>query len=76
MKLLTIAIPAYNTERYLSRCLDSLTYDLTILDQLDIIVVNDGSTDQTAQVAKTYAKRFPQTISAINKTNGGHCGGR
>ncbi len=72
MKLLTIAIPAYNTERYLSRCLDSLTYDLTTLDQIDIIVVNDGSTDQTAQVAKTYAKRFPQAVSVIDKANGGH----
>lgn len=72
MKLLTVAVPTYNTEKYLERCLLSLLYDIRILDQLEIIIVNDGSTDKSLAIAQTYEKRFPNTITVINKENGGH----
>lgn len=72
MKLITVVIPSYNVENFLARCLDSLTYDADVLDKLDIVVVNDGSTDKTLSVAKSYKKRFPGTVSVIDKENGGH----
>lgn len=72
MALLTVVVPAYNSEEYLARCLDSL---LESIDQLDVIVVNDGSTDQTPLVAQSYVDRFPQNIRLINKENGGHGSG-
>jgi len=70
-KLLTITIPTYNVENYLGRCLDSLTYDESILDDLDIIVVNDGSKDNSLKVAKEYEKKY-SCIRVIDKENGGH----
>ncbi len=72
MRLLSVIIPSYNTEIYLARCLDSLLYHSDILKQLDIIVVNDGSKDHTSEIAQEYQAKFPDTITVINKENGGH----
>lgn len=72
MKILSVIVPAYNVEKYIQRCLDSLTYDEKSLKYLDIIVVNDGSTDCTATIAENYAKKYPKSIRVINKENGGH----
>ena len=52
-KLLTIVVPAYNVEKYIKNCLDSLI-EISVLRSLEILVVNDGSTDRTLQIAKTY----------------------
>lgn len=71
MKVLSIAIPAYNVERYLARCLDSLLYDSTIYNDLDIIVVNDGSRDDTIKIAEEYSRKY-KCIRIIDKENGGH----
>lgn len=71
MKLLTVVIPAYNVEKYLHRCLDSLLYDEEIRDNLDIIVVNDGSSDRTVAVAEKYCQEY-NSVTLINKENGGH----
>jgi glycosyltransferase involved in cell wall biosynthesis len=68
-KLLTLVVPAYNVEKYLVRCLDSL---LGFEEDTDILVINDGSTDQTEQIALDYAQRYPQYIQVITKPNGGH----
>ncbi len=68
-KLLTIIIPAYNAEEYLDRCVGSL---LSEKDLLEIIIVNDGSTDQTLKIAKDYEKKYPNSVKVINKHNGGH----
>ena len=68
-KLLTIIIPAYNMQEYLSRCVDSLT---TAIDKLDIIIVNDGSTDDTIKIANKYQKKYPKSITVVNKGNAGH----
>lgn len=70
-KLLTIVVPVYNTEKYLAKCLDSLIVP-QYMDQLEIIVVIDGSPDNSAQIAKEYVRKYPETFSVIEKENGGH----
>ena len=72
MKILSVVIPTYNVEKYLRRCLDSLVYDESILEDIELLVVNDGSKDSSLEIAKEYEKRFPKTIKVIDKENGGH----
>lgn len=69
MKLLTIAIPCYNSAAYMRKCIDSL---LTGGEDVEIIVVNDGSKDDTAKIGQEYCDRFPNIVKLINKENGGH----
>lgn len=71
-KCLTVVIPTYNVEKYLDRCLISLTTDKSILDDIEIIIVNDGSKDNSLEIARRYEKEFPKTIKVIDKENGGH----
>ena len=71
MKLLSVIIPSFNVQKYLRRCLDSLLYDSSIERYLDIIVVNDGSQDNTMQIAKSYQKEH-ECVRVIDKPNGGH----
>ncbi|WP_455650523.1 glycosyltransferase family 2 protein [Enterocloster citroniae] len=70
-KIITFIIPAYNVEKYLSKCLNSFL-DLSILDKMEVIIVNDGSTDKTEEIAKSYVGRYPDSYKLINKSNGGH----
>ena len=70
-KILSIIIPTYNMAALLPRCLDSLTAS-GVLDDLDILVVNDGSTDATRAVAYSYAERYPQSIKVVDKKNGNY----
>lgn len=72
IKQLTVAIPAYNTEAYLEQCLDSLVGNDA---RLEIIVVNDGSTDRTKAIANRYVEAYPDQVHLINKENGGHGSG-
>lgn len=72
MKILSIIIPVYNTELFLARCLDSLSYNEDVIKDLDIIIVNDGSTDDSAKIAKKYCIKYPKSFRLINKKNGGH----
>lgn len=69
-KILTIAIPAYNMEKYIDRCISSVTNSPEI-DTLDIIVVNDGSKDRTLALAKAYEDKYPHSVRVIDKPNGG-----
>lgn len=69
-KILTIGIPVYNMERYLDRCLSSVT-GISNLDKVEIIVVNDGSKDRSLEIARAYEQRFPQSVRVIDKPNGG-----
>ena len=65
---ISVIVPAYNAEEYLAGCVDSIlaqTYD-----NIELIVVNDGSVDNTAQILDLYATRFPN-IKAIHQANGG-----
>lgn len=70
-KILTISIAAYNSEKYLVKCLDSLI-NCSELDKLEILVINDGSTDSTRQIAEVYQEKYPYSVKVINKENGGH----
>lgn len=70
-KLLTIVIPVYNTEQYLPRCIESLIVP-EYMEQLEILVVIDGSPDNSLEIAKIYEAQYPYTIKVINKENGGH----
>lgn len=70
-KILSISIAAYNAENDIRRCLDSLVYS-NVLDELDVIVVNDGSKDNTSEVVKEYTRLYPNSIKLIDKKNGGH----
>lgn len=69
MKLLTIAIPSYNSQDYLHRAVESL---LPGGDRVEILIIDDGSWDNTAQIADDYERRFPGIVRAIHKENGGH----
>lgn len=66
---LSIVIPAYNVDKYLSCCLDSLLSNVGITDA-EIIIVNDGSTDNTLSIAEEYSKDY-KNIKVISKANGG-----
>ncbi|MDE6364088.1 MAG: glycosyltransferase family 2 protein [Lachnospiraceae bacterium] len=69
MKLLSIAVPCYNSAAYMRRCIDSL---LPGGEDVEIIIVNDGSSDSTPDIAEEYRERFPEIIKVVNKENGGH----
>ena len=71
MKLLTIAVPAYNVEKTLAATLESFCIE-DLLEQLDVIVVDDGSGDRTAEIARGFAARFPDSFRLVSKANGGH----
>lgn len=70
-KLLTITIPSYNTEKFMDVILPKLV-SVKQLGLLEVLVIDDGSKDNTAQRAKFYENRFPNSIRVITKKNGGH----
>lgn len=72
MKQLTIAIPAYNAEAYLRKCLESMT---GLDERLEVIVINDGSTDATAAIAQEFVNHYPNDVRLLSKPNGGHGSG-
>lgn len=67
---LSIVIPAYNAEKYIGRCLDSIL-NQDYHNEVEIIVVNDGSTDSTGNLLNDYSSQFPDLIRIISKENGG-----
>ncbi len=69
MKLLSLAIPCYNSQDYMEHCIESL---LPGGDKVEILIINDGSTDRTAEIADHYQQKYPSIIKAIHQTNGGH----
>lgn len=69
-KTLSIIIPSYNSQEYLERCINSIPLD--IVDDVDIIIVNDGSEDETITIAKKYKQKYPKIVQIIDKKNGGH----
>lgn len=72
-KVLTIAIPSYNVEKTLEETIRSLLFDdPTLLQLLEIIIVNDGSKDKTPQIGERLEKEYPTIIKLLNKENGGH----
>ncbi|MCI8308259.1 MAG: glycosyltransferase family 2 protein [Lachnospiraceae bacterium] len=69
MKILTVAIPCYNSAEYMGKAIKSV---LTAGDDVEIIVVDDGSTDNTKEVAEKYAAEYPDIVKVVSKENGGH----
>ena len=70
MKVLSIAVPCFNSAEYMRKCIDSL---LVGKDDVEILIVNDGSNkDDTAKIADEYEKKYPTICKAIHKENGGH----
>ncbi|MCH5250496.1 MAG: glycosyltransferase [Lachnospiraceae bacterium] len=69
MKLLSIAIPSYNSEAYINKCVDSL---LAGGDDVEILIIDDGSTDKTGEIADKYAIMYPDIVKVIHQENGGH----
>jgi len=69
MKYITFAIPCYNSEAYMEKAINSI---LPAGDDVEILIVNDGSTDKTKKIGKHYAEKFPSIVKVINKENGGH----
>lgn len=71
-KLLTIIVPIYRVEAYINKCLDSLLLPLSMMDKLEVIIVNDGTPDNSAEMSREYVNRYPETFRQIDKENGGH----
>lgn len=70
VKILSIAIPCYNSAAYMRRCINSL---LPGGDDVEILIVDDGSAkDETAEIADEYEKNYPGIVRAIHQENGGH----
>ena len=66
----SVIIPAYNAEKHIIKCLESILKDEETKQYLEVIVVNDGSTDNTEEVVKEYAQKNSE-IKLITKQNGG-----
>lgn len=72
-KLLSVVVPVYKVEKYINKCLDSLILDNPqLMSLLEVVVVNDGTPDNSAEMSREYVKRYPETFRQIDKENGGH----
>lgn len=69
MKLLSVTIPCYNSAGYMRKAIESA---LEGGDDIEILIINDGSSDNTAEIANEYSKRYPGIVKVTNKENGGH----
>ena len=70
-KVLTISVASYNTEKYIRKTMNSFIIP-EIMDKLEVLIVNDGSSDRTLEIAQEYETRYPGTFRAIDKPNGGY----
>ena len=69
MSRVSVVVPVYNTSKYLKRCLDSLVTQT--LNDIEIIIVNDGSTDNSQEIIDEYVKKYPDRVFGKKKKNGG-----
>lgn len=69
MKYISFAVPCYNSEAYMARAIDSI---LPGKEDVEIIIVNDGSSDRTLEIARSYKEKYPDIIKVVDKDNGGH----
>lgn len=67
-KLITFTIPCYNSAAYMNKCIDSLLGH----ENIEIIIIDDGSKDETGAIADSYALKYPETVRVIHQENGGH----
>ena len=66
---ISVIVPVYNVENYLEKCLNSLVNQT--LEEIEILVINDGSTDYSQKIIDEFQKKFPQKIKVFSKENGG-----
>ena len=69
MKYISFAVPCYNSAAYMNRAVDSI---LEGGEDVEIIIVDDGSSDETLEIAKQYEQKYPTIVRAVHKENGGH----
>ena len=69
MKLITFTVPCYNSAAYMDRCVETL---LPAGEEAEIILVDDGSKDDTGKIADAYAEKYPNIVKVIHQENGGH----
>lgn len=69
MKYITFTVPSYNSAAYMRKCIESL---LPAGEDAEIIIVNDGSKDETGKIADEYVEKYPTIVKAIHQENGGH----
>ena len=69
MKILSIGIPCYNSMEYMDKAIESL---LVCKEDVEIIIVNDGSKDKTDEIGKMYQEKYPETVKYVYQENGGH----
>jgi len=67
MKVLSVIVPTYNVEAYIGKCLDSLIVNR---EDLEVLVIIDGSKDKSCEIAKTYQDKYPSIFKIIEKENG------
>lgn len=72
-KIISFIVAAYNCDKYLFKCLDSFLNEQA-LEKIEVIVVNDGSSDKTEEIALDYQRRYPEVFSVITQENKGHGG--
>lgn len=68
-KILTIVICAYNMEKYIQEALDSCIVDN--MNRMEVLIMNDGSTDKTAEISRSYQEKYPEVFKLVDKPNGG-----
>ncbi len=71
-KLLSIIIPVYKVEAYIAKCIDSLLIAPELMEKMQVLIINDGTPDRSAEISREYVKRFPGVFCQIDKENGGH----
>lgn len=71
MKILTVVVPSYNTEKYIDECVSTFISEKSIND-IEILLISDGSTDNTLEKLESYKVKYPESIKVIDKENGGH----
>ncbi len=71
MTVLSVIIPSFNSQHYMSNCVNSI---IDSGENIEILIVNDGSTDETGHVANDFEQKYPDRIKAIHQTNLGHGG--
>lgn len=70
-KILSIIIPVYNVEQYLDKCLSSVL-NINQREKIEVLAINDGSTDGSLEILKKYQKEYPSVLQVVDKQNGGH----
>ena len=74
--MVSVVVPVYNTEKYLRRCMDALVMQTIADREIEIIAVDDGSTDSSPGILQEYAGRYPGKVRVFSKSNGGQASAR